>query len=195
MQSTGTTLDASEALLLCPLQAVRRGGARSTLLYNTIGKAQWEVLQLDASVAAGGGLARRVSLLDQQAQAQPQLRSGAYGMHGTPAGVPPRQAGLPEQQRGQQLPTGVHGVHAASEGADARQQSLPDQQAGQQLRTVEHEGSVSMQVGHVGVPDEQPRGSKGNAHEGTPGLQADGQPEKSLPSHGAMAPSNPDRGS
>ena len=163
------------------MQAVRRGGARSTLLYNTIGKAQWEVLQLDASMAAGGGLARRVSLLDLQAQAQPQvragahdvlgtpageparhaglpdqqrgpqLRAGAHGVHGTPAGGPARHASLPEQQSGLQLHDGVDGVHAASEGAEARHQSLPDQQVAEQLRTSKPGESVSVQAGHASV--------------------------------------------
>lgn len=58
------------------LQAVRRGGMRSTLLYNTVGKGQWDMLQLDASVAAGGGLARRVSLLDR---AMPEPPDGLRG--------------------------------------------------------------------------------------------------------------------
>ena len=178
------------ALLLCPVQAVRRGGARSTLLYNTIGKAQWEVLQLDASVAAGGGLARRVSLLDQPAQAQPQLRAGAHGAHGAPAGGPARHASLPEQQSGLQLHDGVHGVPAAYEGGEVRRQSLPDQQAGEQLRTSEVGESVSVRVGHASVPDRQaglqPCVNEGSTHEAAVGLQAKVQPEGSLPGHAAV---------
>ena len=180
-------LTPQETLLLLSSQAVRRGGARSTLLYNTIGKAQWEVLQLDASVAAGGGLARRVSLLDRQGRAQPQLRTSAHGVQGTPVGGSAGQAGLPGQQTGAQLRTGVHGVHEAPVVADARQQSLPDQQAGQQLRTGERGESVSVQAGHASVADRQagpqPRASEGSGH----GLHAEGQPESSLPGHDAVA--------
>jgi hypothetical protein len=58
-------------------QAVRRGGMRSTLLYNTVGKGQWDVLQLDANVAAGGGLSRRVSLLDRAVREPPGGIQGA----------------------------------------------------------------------------------------------------------------------
>ena len=162
-------------ILLRPLQAVQRGGARSTLLCNTIGKAQRAVLQLDASVAANGRLARRVSLLDQQAQAGLQLRAGAHDAHGAPAGGSVRHAGLADQQRGLQLHTRVHGVHAATEGAGVRHQSLLDQQAGQQLRT----GEVGGQAGHASVPDwqadSQPGAGEGSTHGAPAWLQKGSQ--------------------
>lgn len=45
-------------------QVVRTKGPRSTLLYNIVGPAKWDVLMMEASVSAGGGLSRNVSLVD-----------------------------------------------------------------------------------------------------------------------------------
>lgn len=50
--------------LLQALQVVRTKGPRSTLLYNLVGSANWEVLMMEASVSAGGGLSRNISLTD-----------------------------------------------------------------------------------------------------------------------------------
>lgn len=46
------------------LQVVRTKGPRSTLLYNVVGSANWEVLMMEASISAGGGLSRTVNLTD-----------------------------------------------------------------------------------------------------------------------------------
>lgn len=46
------------------LQVVRTKGPRSTLLYNLVGSANWEVLMIEASISAGGGLSRNISLAD-----------------------------------------------------------------------------------------------------------------------------------
>ena len=46
------------------LQVVRTKGPRSTLLYNLVGSANWEVLIMEASISAGGGLSRNISLTD-----------------------------------------------------------------------------------------------------------------------------------
>ncbi|KAL3146398.1 hypothetical protein ABBQ32_003080 [Trebouxia sp. C0010 RCD-2024] len=46
------------------MRVVRTKGPRSTLLYNLIGPANWEVLLMEASVSAGGGLSRNISLTD-----------------------------------------------------------------------------------------------------------------------------------
>ena len=46
------------------LQVVRTKGPRSTLLYNLVGSANWEVLMMEASISAGGGLSRNISLAD-----------------------------------------------------------------------------------------------------------------------------------
>ena len=178
------------------MQAVRRGRARSTLLYNTIGKAQWEVLQLDASVAAGGGLARRVSLLDQQARAQPQLRAGAHGMHGAPAGGPARHMSFPEHQTGPQLGQGVHVVHAAPEVVEVRHQSLTDQQAGEQLRTGEIGDAASVEAGHASVLGRQaglqPHGNEGSMHKASIRLHAEGQLRTDLQGIDAIGSAGPD---
>lgn len=45
-------------------QVVRTKGPRSTLLYNLVGSANWEVLMMEASISAGGGLSRNISLTD-----------------------------------------------------------------------------------------------------------------------------------
>ena len=45
-------------------QVVRTKGPRSTLLYNLVGSANWEVLIMEASISAGGGLSRNISLAD-----------------------------------------------------------------------------------------------------------------------------------
>ena len=45
-------------------QVVRTKGPRSTLLYNLVGPANWEVLLMEASISAGGGLSRNISLTD-----------------------------------------------------------------------------------------------------------------------------------
>ena len=46
------------------VQVVRTKGPRSTLLYNLVGSANWEVLMMEASISAGGGLSRNISLAD-----------------------------------------------------------------------------------------------------------------------------------
>lgn len=45
------------------MQAVRGKGPRSTLLYNLVGSAVWDPLLMEASVNAGGGLSKNISLL------------------------------------------------------------------------------------------------------------------------------------
>ncbi len=45
-------------------QVVRTKGPRSTLLYNIVGPAKWDVLMMEASVSAGGGLSRNISLME-----------------------------------------------------------------------------------------------------------------------------------
>jgi len=45
-------------------QVVRTKGPRSTLLYNIVGPAKWDVLMMEASVSAGGGLSRNISLTE-----------------------------------------------------------------------------------------------------------------------------------
>ena len=45
-------------------QVVRIKGPRSTLLYNIVGPAKWDVLLMEASVSAGGGLSRSISLME-----------------------------------------------------------------------------------------------------------------------------------
>jgi hypothetical protein len=45
-------------------QVVRTKGPRSTLLYNVVGPAKWDVLMMEASVSAGGGLSRNISLTE-----------------------------------------------------------------------------------------------------------------------------------
>ncbi|DBA68293.1 TPA: hypothetical protein ACH3X2_013812 [Trebouxia sp. C0005] len=47
-----------------PAQVVRTKGPRSTLLYNIVGPAKWDVLMMEASVSAGGGLSRNISLTE-----------------------------------------------------------------------------------------------------------------------------------
>ena len=47
------------------LQAVRGKGPRSTLLYNLVGPATWDPMLMEASVNAGGGLSKNISLLQK----------------------------------------------------------------------------------------------------------------------------------
>ena len=46
------------------MQVARKGGARSTLLYNLLGAAQWDVLLMEASIGRQAGLTQRVSLIE-----------------------------------------------------------------------------------------------------------------------------------
>lgn len=46
------------------MRVVRTKGPRSTLLYNIVGPAKWDVLLMEASVSAGGGLSRNISLME-----------------------------------------------------------------------------------------------------------------------------------
>ncbi|DBA95300.1 TPA: hypothetical protein ACH3X3_013192 [Trebouxia sp. C0006] len=46
------------------MRVVRTKGPRSTLLYNIVGPAKWDVLMMEASVSAGGGLSRNISLTE-----------------------------------------------------------------------------------------------------------------------------------
>ncbi|KAL0026195.1 hypothetical protein WJX77_001230 [Trebouxia sp. C0004] len=46
------------------MRVVRTKGPRSTLLYNIMGPAKWDVLMMEASVSAGGGLSRNISLTE-----------------------------------------------------------------------------------------------------------------------------------
>ena len=50
--------------LLAAMQVARKGGARSTLLYNLLGSAQWDVLLMEASIGRQAGLTQRVSLVE-----------------------------------------------------------------------------------------------------------------------------------
>ena len=45
-------------------QVVSTKGPRSTLLYKIVGPAKWDVLMMEASVSAGGGLSRNISLTE-----------------------------------------------------------------------------------------------------------------------------------
>ena len=47
------------------MRAVRPEGWKSTLLYNTAGPGTWEMVSLEATLKAEGGLAKRVSLIHQ----------------------------------------------------------------------------------------------------------------------------------
>ena len=50
-----------------PPQVVRKGGLRSTLLYNLLGAGEWEVLMMDAVIGSGaGGLPLAMSLLEME---------------------------------------------------------------------------------------------------------------------------------
>ena len=54
-------------LFVAAMQVVRRGGLRSTLLYNTLGGCDWEVLVMNALIGMGpGGVPVSMSLLQQQ---------------------------------------------------------------------------------------------------------------------------------
>lgn len=63
---------ASQALIPCPpplpaLQLARRGGLRSTLLYNLVGGGEWDVLVMNALIGMGpGGVPVSMSLLQQE---------------------------------------------------------------------------------------------------------------------------------
>ena len=46
------------------MQVARKGGARSTLLYNLLGTAQWDILLMEASIGRQAGLTQRVSLIE-----------------------------------------------------------------------------------------------------------------------------------
>lgn len=52
------------------MRVVRIKGPRSTLLYNIVGPAKWDVLLMEASVSAGGGLSRNISLMEVPAATQ-----------------------------------------------------------------------------------------------------------------------------
>uniref|UniRef100_A0A7S1X9H0 Uncharacterized protein n=1 Tax=Tetraselmis chuii TaxID=63592 RepID=A0A7S1X9H0_9CHLO len=49
------------------VRATRPQGWRSTFLYNTLGPGQWELLSLEGTLKAEGGLAKRVSLVEAPA--------------------------------------------------------------------------------------------------------------------------------
>eukprot|EP00873_Tetraselmis_striata_P037556 jgi/Tetstr1/457820/TSEL_044365.t1 len=51
------------------VRATRPQGWRSTLLYNTLGPGRWELLSLEGTLRAEGGLAKRVSLVEAAAPA------------------------------------------------------------------------------------------------------------------------------
>ena len=61
-------------LPLSGLQLVRKGGLRSTLLYNLLGAGEWEVLIMQAVIGMGpGGIPQSMSLLQLE---EPEALSG-----------------------------------------------------------------------------------------------------------------------
>ena len=62
--TAGVPATVAIATLLVAMQVARKGGARSTLLYNLLGAAQWDVLLMEASIGRQAGLTQRVSLIE-----------------------------------------------------------------------------------------------------------------------------------
>ncbi|PSC69846.1 Mitochondrial import inner membrane translocase subunit Tim21 [Micractinium conductrix] len=81
------------------VRIVRRGGLRSTLLYNLVGGAEWEVLVMQAVIGMGpGGIPRSMSLLEQQVPDTAAAAGTAAAMgHGErpPAAQQAQQAAAP----------------------------------------------------------------------------------------------------
>ena len=82
------------------MQVVRRGGLRSTLLYNTLGGCDWEVLVMNALIGMGpGGVPVSMSLLQQQ---EPELNAAAAAAVGHGECLPCMQPAARGQQQAQE---------------------------------------------------------------------------------------------
>ena len=72
------------------VRASRPPAWRSTLLYNTLGPGEWELIGLEATLKTEGGMAKRVSLLedckDCSKEDEASKDGGGSGSGGTSSG-------------------------------------------------------------------------------------------------------------
>ena len=104
-----------------PPQLVRRGGLRSTLLYNLVGGGEWEVLVMNALIGMGpGGVPVSMSLLEQQepdpAAAAAAARAMGHGERGLQAA---EAAAVAKQQQQEAVRLAAAQGQAAKQGQPA----------------------------------------------------------------------------